>query len=56
MKTEPDSDGKRGAWPGRLVGYGLLAWLLGTGAFFYIRFTFAFVHANLDAIQGFLGR
>ena len=34
----------------------LLAWIAGTALFYYLRFTFAFVHANKDAIRALFGQ
>jgi len=34
----------------------LLLWVGATAVFFYTRFSFAFVFANLEAIRSFLGR
>lgn len=56
MTTEPDRDSgppQRVTPPWSIL---LLLWIVAVGGFFYIRFTFAFVFANLDAIRAVLGK
>ena len=38
-----------------MLNAGMLIWILATGLFFYLRFTFIFYFANRDAIRAFLG-
>jgi len=36
--------------------YAILLWIGSVAVFYYVRFTFAFAYANLDAIRSLLGR
>ena len=38
----------------RVISYAILIWIGGAAAFFYARFTLAFVYANADAIRSLL--
>lgn len=40
----------------RALPWALLAWVAASAAFFYARFSFAFVYANLDALRALWGR
>lgn len=48
----------RSAWrrllSDRVISYAILIWIGGVGAFFFARFTLAFVYANANAIQSLL--
>lgn len=38
----------------RVISYAILIWIGGAAAFFYARFTLAFVYTNADAIRSLL--